>query len=275
MALVDTSSIPYVRINPNGSAVESTSGTYTITQYNLGAVLNLGVAVRANVNYFLNGNSSPLQSVYTALNITPPITKYTVSTVPNVSLSSATSTVLIQGSSDPSLLLNLDARGLEVEGFISLVVILTQDGTPIKPEGSEVILQFPSNPTSSNPFSFTNIVGGPGSGNANLVGGKSSIVAPLTIIPTGLSNQSGNYTLKIGSVNESGANAGRYSLSSLTFPPSSGFINGQTANIMAILTHRCGTDIMVGEFTYSVPPVASEVSVSNVGGAYFINFKLS
>lgn len=276
MALVDTSNSPYVRINPNGSAVESTSGTYSITQYNLGTVLNLGVAVRATVNYFLNGNSSPLQSVYTALNMTPTITKYTVSTVPNVSLSSATSTVLIQGSSDPSLLLNLDARGLEVEGFISLVVILTQDGTPINPGGNEVILQFPSNPTSSNPFSFVNIVGGPGSGNANLVGGKSVSVAPLTIAPTGLSNQSGNYTLKIGSVNASGANAGRYSLSSLTFPPQniSGFVNGQTANIMAILTHRRGTDIMVGEFTYAVPPVASNVNVITTNGQYYLTFDL-
>ena len=266
------------------STIEESGGSYSITK-SMGSSYQLGMKVTACVPYSVNSGVS-VKSLAVPLRLGP-FTPYTVSTIPHVSLSSATSTVLIQGSSNPSLLLNLNAMGLEDEGFISLVVVLTQDGTDIKPEGCEVLLQFPSpvNPSylnnlgPSNPninqFLFPNIVGALGSGNDNLVGGESSTVAPLNKVPTGLSNNVGNYTLSIGSVNTSGANIGRYSLSSLTFPSSSGFVNGETANIMAILTHRRGTDVMVGEFTYSVPPVASEVSVSNVHGSYFVNFMLS
>ena len=266
------------------STIEESGGSYSITK-SMGSSYQLGMKVTACVPYSVNSGVS-VKSLAVPLRLGP-FTPYTVSTIPHVSLSSATSTVLIQGSSNPSLLLNLNAMGLEDEGFISLVVVLTQDGTDIKPEGCEVLLQFPSpvNPSylnnlgPSNPninqFLFPNIVGALGSGNDNLVGGESSTVAPLNKVPTGLSNNVGNYTLSIGSVNTSGANIGRYSLSSLTFPSSSGFVNGETANIMAILTHRRGTDVMVGEFTYSVPPVASEVSVSNVNGSYFVNFMLS
>ena len=255
------------------STIESSGTTYALNQP-MGTTLQLRIKATAHVQYSVNSVSADSSAVSLPLS---PSTPYTVSTVPNVSLSSATSTVLIQGSSDPSILLNLDAKGLEVEGFISLVVVLTQDGTDAKPEGCEVLLQFPLSPTSSNPFLFPNIVGGAGSGTANLVGAESSTVAPLNLSPTGLSNNTGNYTLTIGSPNTSGANAGRYSLSSLTFPPHSisGFVNGQTANIMAILSHRRGTDIMVGEFTYAVPPVASNVSVTTTNGQYYLNFDLN
>ena len=158
--------------------------------------------------------------------------------------------------------------------FISLVIVLTQDGTDAKPEGCEVLLQFPLAPTSSNPFLFPNVVGASGAVNANLVGAESSTAVPINVSPTGLSNNSGSYTLTIGSANVSGNNVGRYGLSSLTFPADSGFVNGQQANIMAILSSRRGTDVMVGEFTFATPPIASNVSVSTTGGNYFINFTL-
>jgi hypothetical protein len=253
------------------STIESSGTTYTLNQP-MGTTLQLRIKATAHVQYSVNSVSADSSAVSLPLS---PSTPYTVSTVPNVSLSSATSTVLIQGSSDPSLLLNLDAKGLEVEGFISLVVVLTQDGTDAKPEGCEVLLQFPLSPTSSNPFLFPNIVGGAGSGTANLVGAESSTVAPLNLSPTGLSNNTGNYTLTIGSPNTSGANAGRYSLSSLTFPDNSGFVNGQEANIMAILTSRRGTDVMVGTFNFAVPPVASNVSITTTNGHYYVNFDLN
>ena len=254
------------------STIETSGGSYSITNV-MGTTLQLRLKATAHVQYTVNGGVSANSSTVT-LPLSPS-TLYTVSTVPNVALSSATSTVLIQNTTTPSLLLNLDAKGLEVEGFISLVVVLTQDGTDAKPEGSEVLLQFPLSPTSSNPFLFPNTVGGAGSGSANLVGAESSTVSPLNLVPTGLSNNSGNYTLTIGSPNVSGANIGRYGLSSLTFPASSGFTNGQETNIMAILSSRRGTDVMVGSFTFASPPVASNVNVTTSNGNYFINFTLN
>lgn len=253
------------------STIESSGTTYALNQP-MGTTLQLRIKATAHVQYSVNSVSADSSAVSLPLS---PSTPYTVSTVPNVALSSATSTVLIQNTTTPSLLMNLDAKGLEVEGFISLVVVLTQDGTDAKPEGCEVLLQFPLSPTSSNPFLFPNMVGGAGSGTANLVGAESSTVAPLNLSPTGLSNNTGNYTLTIGSPNTSGANVGRYDLSSLTFPDNSGFVNGQEANIMAILTSRRGTDVMVGSFTFASPPVASNVSVTTTNGQYFINFILN
>ena len=262
------------RINSSNSApaIETSGGNYSISNA-VGFALQLRMKVTANVMYSVNsGALSKGSPVAVPLGYA---TSYTVSTIPNVSLSSATSTVLIQGTTTPTLLLNLNANGLEVEGFISLVVVLTQDGTDVKPEGCEVLLQFPSSPTSSNPFSFINTVGAAGSGNANLVGAEVSTVAPLNLVPTGLSNNVGNYKLTIGSVNTSGANVGRYSLSSLTFPDGSGFVNGQDSNIMAILTTRRGTDIMVGSFNFAAPPVASNVSITTTNGQYYVNFNLN
>ena len=254
------------------STIETSGGSYSITNV-MGTTLQLCMSVTAYVQYFINsGVSANSSTVSLPLGNT---TQYTVSTVPNVALSSATSTVLIQDTATPSLLLNLDAKGLEVEGFISLVVVLTQDGTDAKPEGCEVLLQFPSAPTSSNPFLFPNTVGGAGSGSANLVGAESSTVAPLNLVPTNLSTNVGNYTLTIGSPNTSGANVGRYGLSSLTFPAGSGFANGQETNIMAILSSRRGTDVMVGSFTFVTPPVASNVSVTTVNGQYVLSFNLA
>ena len=250
------------------STIETSGGSYSITNV-MGTTLQLCMSVTAYVQYSINsGVSANSSTVSLPLGNT---TQYTVSTVPNVALSSATSTVLIQDTATPSLLLNLDAKGLEVEGFISLVVVLTQDGTDAKPEGCEVLLQFPSAPTSSNPFLFPNTVGGAGSGSANLVGAESSTVAPLNLVPTNLSTNVGNYTLTIGSAGASG----RYGLSSLTFPAGSGFANGQETNIMAILSSRRGTDIMVGSFTFASPPVASNVSVSTVNGQYVLSFNLA
>jgi len=264
------------RINSSNSApvIETSGGNYSISNA-VGFTLQLRMKVTANVMYSVNsGALSKGSPVAVPLGYA---TSYTVSTIPNVSLSSATSTVLIQGANTPTLLLNLNANGLETEGFISLVVILTQDGTSSKPEGSEVLLQFPHVPTSSNPVLFPNTVGAAGSENANLVGGESSSVAPLNLVPigAGLSNNVGNYTLTIGSVNTSGENVGRYSLSSLTFPDNSGFVNGQDSNIMAVLNSRRGTDIMVGSFNFATPPVASNVTITTTNGQYYVNFNLN
>lgn len=256
---------------------ETSPKTYNISSLSLGHIMKLEMAVRARINYTVD---STLCSTYATRISRGYTTEYAISTIPSVSLSSATSTVLIQGAtSSPSLLLNLDAKGLEAEGFISLVVILTQDGTPIKPGGIEVLLQFPASP-SSQPFSFVNTVG---TSTGNLVAGTPYSASPLNDSPTGLSNSAvGPYTLTIGSqpsgnTTTPNPNPNGFSLSSLTFPSSSGFITdpANLVNIMAILTSRRGTDIMVGSFEYLMPPVASAISITSSGGNYYVNFTLS
>jgi hypothetical protein len=250
---------------------ESSPKTYDISSLSLGEIMKLKMFVRARINYTIDGVECATYSTTLSLG---PATDYALSTIPSVSLSSSTSMVLLQGNSqsNPTLLLELNANGLEAEGFISLVVILTQDGTPTKPGGAEVLLQFPASPT--HPFQFPGKVESVGS---NLVGGSVTSVLPINVSPTGLSNNTstGNYVLTIGNVQTSGVDSGRYSLSSLTFPTNTDFISGKEANIMAILTTRRGTDIMVGSFNYVVPPVASNISISTANGLYYVNFTLN
>jgi hypothetical protein len=278
------SSLPLVAYSVGATRLEQSPKVYNLStlgsNFSIGKTLELVMSVSAKVSYTLNdanvaGGSSPVDLV------NGPMTKYTVSTVPNVSLSSATSTVLIQGATrSPSLLLNLDAKGLEAEGFISLVLVLTQDGTDSNPGGSEVLLQFPASPSSSNPFSFLNNVG---TSTGNLVAGTPYSATPLTEAPTGFSTSTASpYVLTIGSQPSGNSsppnpNPNGFSLSSLTFPENSGFETdpANLVNVMAILTSRRGTDIMVGSFEYVMPPVASAVSITKVNGNYFINFTLS
>ena len=285
-----------MRSNVAPNTIEVVNGSYSISQ-SMGYTYQLQMSLTAQVPYTVNGVASSTKSLPVPLDLGP-IALYTVSTIPNVSLAPYTAlggdsaTVLINNTNTPSLLLNLNAKGLEVEGFISLVVVLTQDGTPSKPEGCEVLLQFPNAPTSTylndpsynnlNQFLFPNVVGSAGSGNNNLVGGEPSSVVPLNLEPTGLSNNAGQYTLTIGSVilpspqDPQPANVGRYGYSSLTFPANSGFVNGEASNIMAILSTRRGTDVMVGTFTFAAPPVASNVTVTSSGpGQYVLHFDLN
>ena len=265
-----SSNAPVIEVSvPTGSA-------YSITNP-IGYILQLCMKLTARVQYSVNGTVYNSSAVSVPLSL--PITRYTVSTIPSVSLTSANpSTVLLQGGNTSSLLLNLDAKGLESEGFISLVLVLTQDGTPSKPAGCEVLIQFPHKPSSSNPFSFTNVLSSSSVVDANLVGGEPnpSTATPLNWVPTGLSTNGGVYTLAVGPVNTTGPRIGRYSLSSLTFPTSdlSGFVNNQETNIMAILTSRCGTDVMVGSFTYYDPVFASNVGIVLEDGKFYVTFDL-
>jgi hypothetical protein len=184
------------------------------------------------------------------------------------------------------LLLNLNANGLEEEGFISVVVILTQDGTAAKPEGEQALLIFPD---SSNlyPFYFPNTVGtsGSGSSDSRLAGGDSATSAPKNLTPSVLSTDPSNntYTLTIGSVETTetvvttGGEVGRYGLSTLQMPLSSqsDFVSGEPVNYMVILTTRRGTDIGVGAFTYQSIPSVQNVEIVTVGGQYFVNFNIT
>jgi hypothetical protein len=312
--LVDTSFTPYKLINPNGGDIETSPGVYNLLQsnppYALGSSINLGVEVRANVNYVISptsGTHSAFKSSYTTLSITPSnIVIYTVSSIPNMSLSmvtntgtvNSTSTILVQQqgvpSNLPSIALNLNANGQENQGFISLVLILTQDGTPEKPSGVETILQFPSTPSSYNPFAIQNITASGSPPSANLIGGESSTVSPLNINPLGLSNPTGLpppgttsspalYTLTIGNQGSPTSVAPatgtlRYWWSYLTLPPASqsGFQSGQEINMMGILTTSKGTDIMIGSVMYYEPIVASGVSIIQDpnNGLFYLQFTL-
>jgi hypothetical protein len=243
--------------------------------------------IEAQVKYTLNNVVQETKSTPYPVPFTPQTptlqSQYIVSTVPSVEPLPHSTPVLIQGSpNNPTLLLNLDAKGLEFEGFVSVVVILTQDGTAAKPEGEQALLIFPDFPDHPNPphplypFSFVNTVtgvSGAGAGDVRLAGGDSATSTPRNVIPSVLSTQNNEYTLTIGTV---GTNE-RYGLSTLEMPSSqdSGFVSGSPVNYMIILTTRRGTDIGVGEFTYQAVPQVSNVQIVTENGQYFVKFNMS
>jgi hypothetical protein len=286
-----------VRLDPSGNLIErivspETKKTYTLPIQDLGTLYEFFMYVEAQVKYTVNGGdvySTKSTPVEVPTTLTTSLSQYRVSSVPSFGVVTTDPSdndlnivpVLIQGSSNPTLVMNLNANGLEDEGFISVVVILTQDGTDDKPEGEQVILVFPDpNPldASSNIFpSFTqSVVGGAaGSSDPRLGGGDSATSVPRNIDYTVLSTDPSNndYTLTIGTVGSDG----RYGLSTLEMPPTvnSGFVSGSVVNYMVILTTRRGTDIGVGEFTYEAIPSVQNVEIVTIDGQYFVNFDIS
>jgi hypothetical protein len=248
--------------------------------------------IEAQVKYTLNNVVQGVKSVPHAVPSTPeeptPQSQYIVSTIPSIVLPHS-APVLVQGSENPTLLLNLNAQGLEYEGFVSVVVILTQDGTPAKPDGEQALLIFPDpngshNPNNSPAFSFLNDITGISGNVANnprLAGGESATSTPKNVTPSVLSTQNSEYTLTIGTAGSDG----RYGLSTLRMPSSdnSGFqesgtvgsANYNPVNYMVILTTRRGTDIAVGDFTYQRTPVVSNVQIINQNGQYSVQFLLN
>jgi hypothetical protein len=241
--------------------------------------------VEAQVKYTVDGEFSLTNSTPVPLTPTTDYSKYLVSSIPSVDVLPGSDDVnivpvLVQGSSNPTLLLNLNANGLEEEGFISVVVILTQDGTDAKPEGEQALLIFPNN-NANHPFSFPNTVAGVGV----LAGGDSATSAPRNELQpaSSLSTHNNNYTLTIGTVETietvttTGGEVGRYGLSTLEMPSTanSGFVSGSPVNYMVILTTRRGTDIGVGEFTYEALPSVQNVEIVTVNGQYYVNFNIT
>lgn len=276
----------YARLDTASSAslIESSPSLYTLPNQNLGTLYDFVVYVEAQVKYTLNGVLSSTRSTPYSVPFTPQVptaeSKYIVSTIPSI-IVPHTSPVLIQDSSNPTLLLDLNANGLEVEGFISVVVILTQDGTASKPEGEQALLIFPDS-NNGHPFSFPNTVtgiSGAGAGDIRLAGGDSATSFPRNELQpaSSLSTQSHSYTLTIGNVNTSGPNDGRYAYSRLQMPSTanSGFVADQVVNYMVILTTRRGTDIGVGEFTYEALPTVRNVQIVNNNGAYSVQFDVN
>ena len=186
-----------------------------------------------------------------------------------------TTPVLVQNSSNPTLLLNLNANGLEDEGFISVVIILTQDGTDDKPEGEQALLIFPPPYTAVSQYSYPNSVTGVlGAGSdPRLAGGDFINSTPINLSRYVHDIQTNNYKLTIGNAGDNG----RYGLSRLQMPATSvsGFVSGSPVNYMVILTTRRGTDIGVGEFTYQAVPSVSAVTIAAIGGQYYVDFNLA
>ena len=278
------SSGSYARLDEDEDAddVEASPKSYTLPSEAVpGTLLEFVMFIEANVSYTVDGVLSSTNSTShdIPLTSTTDYSKYIVSSIPSVDVIPNSDginivPVLVQGSSNPTLLLNLNANGLETEGFISVVVILTQDGSDTKPEGEQALLIFPDS-NNNHPFSFPNTVAGVGV----LAGGDSAISAPRNELQpaSSLSTHNNNYTLTIGTVQTTGEDAGRYGLSTLQMPSSanSGFVGGSPVNYMVILTTRRGTDIGVGEFVYEDLPSVENVEIVTIDGQYFVNFVIN
>ncbi len=277
------SSGSYARLDEDDDAddVEASPKSYTLPSEAVpGTLLEFVMFIEANVSYTVDGVLSSTNSNSHDIPLTPtPALQYIVSSIPSVDVIPNSDginivPVLVQGSSNPTLLLNLNANGLEVEGFISVVVILTQDGTDTKPEGEQALLIFPD--SNNHPFSFPNTVS---TNVGNLAGGESATSVPRNDLQddSSLSTQNYSYTLTIGTVETTGEDAGRYGLSTLQMPSSqdSGFVSGYPVNYMVILTTRRGTDIGVGEFAYEALPSVQNVQIVTENGQYYVQFNIT
>ena len=278
-----------VRLDLSGNLTErivspATKKQYTLPDQTIGTLYEFFMYVEAQVKYTVNGAVSSTKSTpfEVPTTLTTSLSQYRVSSVPSFGVVTTDSSdndvnivpVLIQDSSgNPTLLMNLNANGLEDEGFISVVVILTQDGTDDKPEGEQVVLIFPD---TGSTFSFDQAVVGGAAGNTDprLGGGDSATSVPRNIDYTVLSTDPSNndYTLTIGTTGTDG----RYGLSTLEMPSTvnSDFVGGSIVNYMVILTTRRGTDIGVGEFIYEAIPSVQNVEIVTIDGQYFVNFDI-
>ena len=277
-----------VRLDQSGNLIEqidapATKKTYTLPVQDIGTLYEFFMYVEAQVKYTINGAVSSTKSTpfEVPTTLTTSLSQYRVSSVPSFGVVTTDSSdndvnivpVLVQNSSTPTLLMNLNANGLEDEGFISVVVILTQDGTDDKPEGEQVVLIFPD---TGSTFSFDQVIVGGAAGNTDprLGGGDSATSVPRNVDYTVLSTDPSNndYTLTIGTVGSDG----RFGLSTLEMPSTinSDFVDGSIVNYMVILTTRRGTDIGVGEFIYEAIPSVQNVEIVTVDGQYFVNFDI-
>ena len=197
--------------------------------------------------------------------------QYIVSSIPIIGSSVTITPHPTEGNTTLNFL--LDANGLEEEGFISVVVILAQDGTDTKPDGEAAILLFPDAGTTSN---YTNNVAGSGSASLDprLAGGESFTTTPRTLTGAVMGTNSGEYTLTIGDVNSS---TGRYNTSTLMMPLSSvsGFTSGEEMNMFILVTTRRGTNFASRTFTHTPPVVVRNLTISGSLPNLSANFDVS
>jgi hypothetical protein len=200
--------------------------------------------------------------------------KYLVSTLPSISLAHP-GVVSVPGSSNPHLLLYMNANGLEYEGMISVFVLLTQDGDSMQPEGEHMMYLFPSSNASFGYLNQVTTTGGAGAADLRLAAGDTYQANPVSISghSTSTLGASDSATLTMGALDSNG----RFGVSTLRLPSSSvsGFKDGSLVNYLLMTTHRRGTDTAVGSFTYHAPVSVSGVpNITTSGGNYFVNFTL-
>ena len=198
--------------------------------------------------------------------------QYVVSGIPIIGSSVTITPHPTDQNQNPTLNFLLDANGLEEEGFISVVVILAQDGTESKPEGESAILLFPDTGATSN---YTNNVAGSGSASLDprLAGGESFTTTPRTLTGAVMGTAGGEYTLTIGDVNST---SGRFNTSNLKMPLSSvsGFTDGIEMNMFMLLTTRRGTDFANRTFTYTNPTGVRNINITQEGSDFYVNFDI-
>lgn len=278
--LAPSSSNPIERI-----VSPATKKQYSLPVTTLGALYSFFMHVAASIDYKVdtvlhslsNGvlvtppaSNSELKTTDPAqisdVTATTPTSQYVVSGIPVVTLPSQTP-VLLTGQTTPTLLLGLNANGLESEGFISVLVILTQDGTASNPEGQHALLVFPDSGAS---FDYSNTISQSG-GDARLAGGESTTSVPRNIEAHSMSTHNNQYTLTIGTI----GGDDRYGHSTLQMPSSanSGFVDGDV-NYMIILTTRRGVDVKTGMFTYQSLPSVRNVQIVTDNGQYSVIFDI-
>ena len=198
--------------------------------------------------------------------------QYVVSGIPIIGSSVTITPHPTDQNQNPTLNFLLDANGVEEEGFISVVVILAQDGTESKPEGESAILLFPDTGATSN---YTNNVAGSGSASLDprLAGGESFTTTPRTLTGAVMGTAGGEYTLTIGDVNST---SGRFNTSNLKMPLSSvsGFTDGIEMNMFMLLTTRRGTDFANRTFTYTNPTGVRNINITQEGSDFYVNFDI-
>jgi hypothetical protein len=244
---------------------------YTLPVQTLATLYSFFMRLKAHINYKVNTTISQTPAVEISTQTTTTFnSKYIVSSIPIIG-SSFTTTIDSVGS--PVLSFDLNANGLEEEGFISVVVIIGQDGTPDKVEGESVILVFPNSGANSD---YSNTLAGSGlaSLDPRLAGGESYTSNPRSLIDAVMGTHSGvpSYTLTIGAIDSTG----RYANSTLKMPPSSesGFTDGPI-NMWMLATTRRGTDFSALVATYSPPAIVSNLNITGSGDDFYVNFDLN
>ena len=235
--------------------------------------MHIGAVIKYKVNSTIASTSAVDISDQTN---TSDGSQYVVSSIPIITTFTNN---IVSGQAHPTLSINLDANGLEDEGFISVLILLGQDGTQNKIDGESVLLLFPDTGSSFN-LSTSNLLGGSGlaTGDARLAGGESYTSNPRNLNGSApgtlpVSTGGGDYVLTIGSVNST---TGRYNNSTLRMPSTStsGFLNADVNYMIAVTTRR-GTNFGVGTFTYVPPAVVDTINITRTGDDYFVNFNIN
>ena len=258
-----------VRLNP-GSAIETLTAAYKTYTLPSDAIMGdmykfymyEAASIYYNVNSVFGARTSPVDVPLSPLSFS---STYAVSTIPDVTFFK-TSLLSVEGSA-PSIAMNLDARGDEIEGFSEILLFVTQDGTPSNPSGAQAIMMFPQPPNNAN---YDNKAGETDAlSTPNLGRGETSTVTTLNFATLsggiGSGNLNGTYTLKIGDsmsslqLQNSSRKSG-FRTSTMSLPAEANFLYGSSApplKVMAIAVTSRGLAIEQGEISAVIVNVSS------------------